>query len=342
MSGSTTCNGLHGGSRLSHKHSSSAANFYLYPIPECTLKPTRTSPDRLRRSIGNPSPRPSSCLASAFGGSGKIPAVARAGVVLATRLGPLLLGPALEWVVVVGVAVVLHHAATIPQENCVCQPRRAIDSLRDCDRAGSRASPRKREAPPHSQANIAPVQRGPPLTTPWFRERPALCPSLSASPRLRVTLSDAMGATLNWFGCDCSKSACVISNQRMPRWSRVVYPGAIYHVPSRGDRRVAAFLDDVDQQDLNTPATDAAMEVGWQAHVYQQMSNHRSHVSRVPQRLGPRGSKSASANSSPHQWSQQQHPAEALFPAKQHPRTFSRQLTTPGFDPPYAAPLPHL
>jgi hypothetical protein len=34
----------------------------------------------------------------------------------------------------------------------------------------------------------------------------------------------------------------------MPRKMRVEYPGAIYHVRSRGGRREDIFLDDVDRQ----------------------------------------------------------------------------------------------
>ncbi len=36
----------------------------------------------------------------------------------------------------------------------------------------------------------------------------------------------------------------------MPRKLRVEFPGAVYHVMSRGDRREAIFLDDVDRQDF--------------------------------------------------------------------------------------------
>ena len=36
----------------------------------------------------------------------------------------------------------------------------------------------------------------------------------------------------------------------MPRKLRVEYPGAIYHLMSRGDRREDIFLDDVDRQDF--------------------------------------------------------------------------------------------
>ena len=36
----------------------------------------------------------------------------------------------------------------------------------------------------------------------------------------------------------------------MPRKLRVEFPGAIYHVLSRGDRREDIFRDDVDRQDF--------------------------------------------------------------------------------------------
>ena len=42
----------------------------------------------------------------------------------------------------------------------------------------------------------------------------------------------------------------------MPRKPRVQYPGAIYHVVSRGDRREAIFVNDVDRHDfLRTPVS---------------------------------------------------------------------------------------
>jgi REP element-mobilizing transposase RayT len=36
----------------------------------------------------------------------------------------------------------------------------------------------------------------------------------------------------------------------MPRKLRVEYPGAMYHVMSRGDRREDIFLNDVDRHDF--------------------------------------------------------------------------------------------
>ena len=36
----------------------------------------------------------------------------------------------------------------------------------------------------------------------------------------------------------------------MPRKPRIQYPGAIYHLMSRGDRREEIFLDDIDRYDF--------------------------------------------------------------------------------------------
>jgi REP element-mobilizing transposase RayT len=49
----------------------------------------------------------------------------------------------------------------------------------------------------------------------------------------------------------------------MPRQLRIQYPGAMYHVMSRGNRRAAIFLDDVDRQDfLKTLARPVRKPVG--------------------------------------------------------------------------------
>jgi len=50
----------------------------------------------------------------------------------------------------------------------------------------------------------------------------------------------------------------------MPRKIRMEYPGAIYHVLSRGDRREDIFLDDVDHQDFLKTLAEACQKTGWQ------------------------------------------------------------------------------
>jgi putative transposase len=54
----------------------------------------------------------------------------------------------------------------------------------------------------------------------------------------------------------------------MPRKMRVEYPGAIYHVMNRGDRREDIFLDDVDRQDFLKTLAEACQKTGWQVHAY--------------------------------------------------------------------------
>ena len=49
---------------------------------------------------------------------------------------------------------------------------------------------------------------------------------------------------------------------------RVEYPGAIYHVMSRGDRREDIFIDDVDRRDFLKTLAEACQKTGWQAHAY--------------------------------------------------------------------------
>jgi hypothetical protein len=46
----------------------------------------------------------------------------------------------------------------------------------------------------------------------------------------------------------------------------IKYPGAIYHVMSRGDRRAAIFEDDEDRERLSHTLTEACQKTGWQAH----------------------------------------------------------------------------
>ena len=51
----------------------------------------------------------------------------------------------------------------------------------------------------------------------------------------------------------------------MPRQPRVEFPGAIYHLTSRGDRREDIFLNDVDRHDFLKTLAEACQKTGWQA-----------------------------------------------------------------------------
>lgn len=68
----------------------------------------------------------------------------------------------------------------------------------------------------------------------------------------------------------------------MPRKLRVEYPGAMYHVMSRGDRCEDIFLDDVDRQDFLKTLAEACQKAGWQVHAYCLMRNHYHLVLETP------------------------------------------------------------
>ena len=51
----------------------------------------------------------------------------------------------------------------------------------------------------------------------------------------------------------------------MVRKMRIQYPGAIYHVVNRGDRRDAILEDDEDRERLLQTLTQACQKTGWQA-----------------------------------------------------------------------------
>ena len=80
----------------------------------------------------------------------------------------------------------------------------------------------------------------------------------------------------------------------MPRKIRVEYPGAIYHVMSRGDRREDIYVDDVDRQDFLKTLAEACQKTDWQVHAYCLMSNHFHLLVETP------NAKSANANL--HNW----------------------------------------
>jgi putative transposase len=68
----------------------------------------------------------------------------------------------------------------------------------------------------------------------------------------------------------------------MPRQLRVEYPGAIYHVMSRGDRQQDIYVDDVDRQDFLKTLAEACQKTGFQVHAYCLMRNHFHLVVETP------------------------------------------------------------
>jgi putative transposase len=69
----------------------------------------------------------------------------------------------------------------------------------------------------------------------------------------------------------------------MARKLRVQYPGAIYHVMSRGNQRRPIARDDADRLLLLKTLAEACGKTGWQIHAYCIMNNHFHLVVETPQ-----------------------------------------------------------
>jgi REP element-mobilizing transposase RayT len=68
----------------------------------------------------------------------------------------------------------------------------------------------------------------------------------------------------------------------MARQLRVEYPGAIYHVINRGDRREPIFQDDQDYLEFLRVLSEACCRTTWQVHAYVLMPNHFHLVLETP------------------------------------------------------------
>ncbi len=60
----------------------------------------------------------------------------------------------------------------------------------------------------------------------------------------------------------------------MPRKARVEFPGAVYHLLDRGDRREAIVRDDLDGQSFLRTLGQVCGRTGWRVHAFALMSNH--------------------------------------------------------------------
>ena len=69
---------------------------------------------------------------------------------------------------------------------------------------------------------------------------------------------------------------------RVPRKLRIQYPGAVYHVMNRGDRREDIVLDDADRQLFLQTLGEACAKTGWQVHAWCLMRNHFHLVVETP------------------------------------------------------------
>jgi putative transposase len=69
----------------------------------------------------------------------------------------------------------------------------------------------------------------------------------------------------------------------MARKLRVQYPGAIYHVLNRGDRREPIFQDDADRRTFLKTLAEVCTKTEWQIHACCLMGNHFHLVLETPQ-----------------------------------------------------------
>ena len=69
----------------------------------------------------------------------------------------------------------------------------------------------------------------------------------------------------------------------MPRQLRIQYPGALYHVTARGDRREDIVHDDEDREMLLATLAEACQKTGWEVLAWVIMDNHYHWLVRTPQ-----------------------------------------------------------
>src|SRR5271165_3079274 len=69
----------------------------------------------------------------------------------------------------------------------------------------------------------------------------------------------------------------------MPRKLRLEYPGAIYHVMNRGDRREDIVWDEADRRRFAETLGEACGKTEWQVHAWCLMRNHFHLVVETPQ-----------------------------------------------------------
>ena len=72
-------------------------------------------------------------------------------------------------------------------------------------------------------------------------------------------------------------------NASMARGIRIEYPGALYHVMCRGDRRERIFLEDSDQELFLRTWGEASARTGFVSHAYVLMGNHYHFLLETPQ-----------------------------------------------------------
>ena len=60
----------------------------------------------------------------------------------------------------------------------------------------------------------------------------------------------------------------------MARPLRIEFPGAVYHITSRGNERKPIFRDDLDRKMFLDTLKDVTLRYNWLCHAYCLMENH--------------------------------------------------------------------
>ena len=68
----------------------------------------------------------------------------------------------------------------------------------------------------------------------------------------------------------------------MARPLRIEFPGAIYHVTARGDRRQSIYEDDADRESFLTTLAEVITRCNWLCHAYCLMGNHYHLIIETP------------------------------------------------------------
>ena len=69
----------------------------------------------------------------------------------------------------------------------------------------------------------------------------------------------------------------------MARQLRIEYPGAVYHVTSRGNAQATIYADDIDRTQFLQILGDAVARYHWLCHAYCLMGNHYHLIIETPE-----------------------------------------------------------
>src|SRR5205809_143072 len=89
----------------------------------------------------------------------------------------------------------------------------------------------------------------------------------------------------------------------MARPLRIEYPGALYHVTSRGDRQEAIFDDARDRTAFLNVLSEVVSRFRWRCHAYCLMGNHYHLMIETPEANLTKGTKRSWSIATPISWS---------------------------------------